>query len=406
MKRRVVISGFGLASPIGNDADTVLAALKAGRSGISAQPEFAEKGMFSQVAGVPSRHDLQLPERKARRFMADAALYGWHAVSQAIAHARLPDHVLRHPRTGLLMGSGVGSAQQLIEAMAIREKRGIERLTPYYVPQIMGNTVAANLSTALGIQGISYGVTSACASSAHAIGHAFEQIQLGKQDVMLAGGAEEVGWHSALLFDVMGVLASGHNHDPAVASRPYHQDRDGFVIAGGGGVLVLEALEHALARKAPIIAELVGYGACCDGVDMVSPSGEGAKRCMSLALADAGLSHVDYVNTHATGTEQGDMVEIAAMQAVFGKDLPAFSSTKGLTGHAIGAAGVLEMIFSLQMIAHRFIAATPLHSAVDPDLAGLPLVSKTTACPLGAIMCNSFGFGGTNASLIISTAGL
>ena len=406
MKRRVVISGFGLASPIGNDADTVLAALKAGRSGISAQPEFAEKRMFSQVAGVPSRHDLLLPERKARRFMADAALYGWHAASQAIAHARLPDTVLRHPRTGLLMGSGVGSAQQLIEAMAIREKRGIERLTPYYVPQIMGNTVAANLSTGLGIQGVSYGVTSACASSAHAIGHAFEQIQFGKQDVMLAGGAEEVGWHSALLFDVMGVLASRHNDDPAVASRPYHQDRDGFVIAGGSGVLVLESLEHALARKAPIIAELIGYGVSSDGADMVSPSGEGAERCMRLALADAGLSRVDYINTHATGTVQGDLVELAAMQAVFGADMPAFSSTKGLTGHAMGAAGVLEMIFSLQMLTHGFIAASPMYGDADAALSGLPLIVRSTSQELSTAMCNSFGFGGTNASLIISTARL
>lgn len=406
MKRRVVISGFGLASPIGNDADSVLAALKAGRSGISAQPEFAEKHMFSQVAGVPLRHDLLLPERKARRFMADAALYGWHAASQAIAHARLPDTVLRHPRTGLLMGSGVGSAQQLIEAMAIREARGIERLTPYYVPQIMSNTVAANLSTCLGIQGISYGVTSACASSAHAIGHAFEQIQFGKQDVMLAGGAEEVSWHSALLFDVMGVLASGHNHNPAVASRPYHQDRDGFVIAGGGGVLVLEALEHALARKAPIIAELIGYGASSDGADMVSPSGEGAERCMRLALADAGLPSIDYVNTHATGTAQGDLVELAAMQAVYGTGMPAFSSTKGLTGHAIGAAGVLEMIISLQMLTHGFIAASHMHGQADAALTGFPLITRETSRPLATIMCNSFGFGGTNASLIVSTARL
>lgn len=376
MKRRVVVSGYGLASPIGNDEATALVALRDGRSGIAARPDFAEQGMSSRVAGAPRRDDIALPPRKLQRFMADAALYGWHAAQQAIAQARLPASVLRHPRTGLVVGSGVGSAARLSEAMAILASRGIQRLTPYYVPQIMGNTVSANLATHLGIQGLSLGVTSACATSAHAIGYAFEQIQFGKQDVMLAGGAEEVSWQSAVLFDVMGVL-------------------------------VLEALEHALARKAPIIAELAGYAAGSDGHSMVAPSGAGAERCMRLALADAGLERVDYINTHATGTQQGDRVEVEAVQAVFGADaVPAFSSTKGLTGHAIAAAGAMEAIFSLQMMSHGFVAGSPQYGALDDCLAGLPLVRRVRPARLDSVLCNSFGFGGANACLVFSRAAL
>ncbi|MBN3005044.1 beta-ketoacyl-ACP synthase I [Chromobacterium alkanivorans] len=407
MKRRVVVSGYGLASPIGNDEATALAALRDGRSGIAARPDFAEQGMSSRVAGAPRRDDIALPPRKLQRFMADAALYGWHAAQQAIAQARLPASVLRHPRTGLVVGSGVGSAARLSEAMAILASRGIQRLTPYYVPQIMGNTVSANLATHLGIQGLSLGVTSACATSAHAIGYAFEQIQFGKQDVMLAGGAEEVSWQSAVLFDVMGVLAAGDAAAPEASSRPYHADRDGFVIAGGAGVLVLEALEHALVRKAPIIAELAGYAAGSDGHSMVAPSGAGAERCMRLALADAGLERVDYINTHATGTQQGDRVEVEAVQAVFGADaVPAFSSTKGLTGHAIAAAGAMEAIFSLQMMSHGFVAGSPQYGALDDCLAGLPLVRRVRAARLDSVLCNSFGFGGANACLVFSRAAL
>lgn len=401
IKRRVVVSGFGLTSPIGNDPDAVLLALREGASGISVQPSFAERGLLSQVAGVPARDDLLLPPRKVRRFMADAPLYAWHAAQQAVAQAALSTSVLQHPRTGLVMGSGVGSTEKVAEAMLTLEARGITRLTPFYVPQVMGNTVAANLATHMGIRGLSLGVTSACATSAHAIGYAFEQIQFGKQDVMLAGGAEEVSWPSAVLFDVMGVLTAQHNRQPEQASRPYHADRDGFVIAGGAGVLVLEALEHAQARKAPIMAELVGYGASSDGVDMVAPSGDGAVRCMQAALADAGLQEVDYINTHATGTQQGDLSEVLAIQSVFDA-VPAFSSTKGLTGHAIAAAGVLEAIFSLLMMRHGFVAASPAHAEMDPVLHGLPLVQRARSMTLNRVLCNSFGFGGTNASLVFA----
>ncbi|WP_024304119.1 beta-ketoacyl synthase N-terminal-like domain-containing protein [Pseudogulbenkiania sp. MAI-1] len=401
--RRVVVTGIGMVSCIGHEAATVTHALRTGRSGVSHRPEFAQAGMASQVAGVPDIARLPLPPRKLRRFMSDAALYGWQAARQALDDAALPAHRLSHPRTGLIVGSGVGSTALVVEAHALHADKGMAKVPPYTVPQVMGSTVSANLAAAFAIQGVSYGLTSACATSAHCLGHACELIQFGKQDVMIAGGAEEVGWHSAMLFDAMGVLAPGGNDHPAHASRPYDRSRNGFVIAGGAGVLVLEELEHALARGAPIYAELAGYGATCDGDSMVNPSGDGALRAMRLALGERPRHEVDYVNTHATGTERGDLVEVEALCRLFDGTPPAFSSTKALTGHAIGAAGALEAAFSLLMLRHGFIAPSANIATPDPALAGLPLVTALCERPLSSVLCNSFGFGGTNASLLFST---
>ncbi len=399
--KRVVVTGLGMVSCIGNDRTTVTAALRNGRSGLSAQPAFAEAGMRSRVAGVPDTRTLPLPERKLRRFMSEAALYGWQAAVAAIEDARLDSARVSHPRTGLIVGSGVGSTMGMMEAMRAHGERGMERILPYVVPQVMGSTVSANLASALSIKGVSYGLTSACATSAHCIGHAAELIQLGKQDVVIAGGAEEVSWHSAMLFDAMGVLAEAGNANPAQASRPYHRQRDGFVIAGGAAVLILESLEHALARKAPILAELSGYGATSDGAGMVNPSGEGAERAMRLALGGV-QQPPDYINTHATGTEQGDMVEVDALRKVFGEEVPNFSSTKALTGHAIAASGSLESCFCLLMMENGFMAATANLDEVDADMADAPVLTRLREAPVETALCNSFGFGGTNASLLFS----
>jgi len=399
--RRVVVTGLGLVSPIGNDVSTVIQALRIGQSGVTYQPDFASVGMSSHVAGVPKLNGLIEPSRKVRRFMANAALYAWHAAQSALADARLSSTTISHPRTGLVIGSGQGSSEQLAQMHTIRANQGMEKVLPYAIPRVMGSTVSANLSTGLGIQGISYGMTSACATSAHCIGHAAELIQFGKQDVMLAGGAEEVSWHSAMLFDAMGALATQRNAQPKAASRPYDAQRDGFVVAGGAAVFVLESLEHALARKATIYAELVGYGATSDGIGMVHPSGDGAYRAMKLAKDEAKLN-VDYVNTHATGTQQGDMVEVEAMRKLFDEKLPLFSSTKGLTGHAIGAAGALESAFCLFMMREGFVVPSVNIDTLEPALAGLPLVTQYSEQAIGTTMCNSLGFGGTNASLIFS----
>jgi 3-oxoacyl-[acyl-carrier-protein] synthase-1 len=357
---------------------------------------------------VPDLTGEPAPPRKQDRFMADAARYGWLAMRRAIDDAALAESQISHPRTGLVVGSGNGSAEQMVAANQLVAERGIEKLLPYSVPQVMGSTVAANLSTAFGIQGVSYGMTSACATSAHCIGHAAELIQLGKQDLVFAGGAEEVGGASAVLFDAMGVLASSRNDVPESASRPYDTGRDGFAIAGGAAVLVLESLKHALARKANIYAELVGYGATCDGVGMVHPGGDGAERAMRLALLEAKLpaSAIDYVNTHATGTPQGDPLELLAMQQIFGVDMPPFSSTKGLTGHAIGASGALELSFCLLMMREGFVAGAVNIDQPDVSVAGLPLLRATRNQPVQTVLCNSFGFGGTNAALVVSTANL
>lgn len=361
-------------------------------------PEYVRLGLRSQIAGLPDLSGLPTIDRKLRRFMGDGAIYAYHALRYAVGDAELAPDRISHPRTGLIVGSGAGSTVNHIEAIDLYRRQGPGRVPPYVVPRAMGNTVSACLATSFGIKGTSYGITSACATSAHSIGHAMELIASGKQDVVFAGGAEEVSWTNTLMFDAMGALSSGYNATPARASRPYDRGRDGFVIAGGAGVLVLEALEHARARRAQIYAEIVGYGACSDGSDMVVPSQDGVERVMRLALEN--VERVDYVNTHGTATPIGDLVEVEAMNAVFGGDIPRFSSTKGLTGHAIAAGGAQEAIYSLLMMRHGFIAGSANIDTLDPALDGLPLVRETLATKLDTVMSNSFGFGGTNASLI------
>jgi 3-oxoacyl-[acyl-carrier-protein] synthase-1 len=397
MSRRVVITGMGLVSCLGHRLDEVSAALFAGRSGIRFVPDYAERGLRSQVAGIPLTDGIAPVERRYRRFMGDAALHAYMAMRDAIEDASLADSVIRHPRCGIVAGSGVGSPLQHHLAMQTALTTGAHKVSPYTVPQVMGSTVSAVLSTAFGITGVSYSISSACATSAHCIGNAMELIQSGKQDVMFAGGAEELAWTIALPFDAMGALSSTYNATPEAASRPYDRSRDGFVIAGGAGMLVLEELDHARQRGARIHAELAGYGATSDGFDMLAPTAEGAARAMRQALAGA---VPDYVNTHATSTPVGDLVEVEAMQSVFEDGVPAFSSTKGLTGHPIGAAGVHEAIYTLLMMRDGFITGSPTLSDPDPLLADLPLVTHSRRQPIDLALSNSFGFGGTNACLL------
>lgn len=402
-RRRVVITGMGIVSCLGNDTNDIARALRGGRSGVRHLPEYAELGLRSQVAGVPDLSREPPVDRKLRRFMGDAALMAWHAAQRAIDDAALDSRRLAHPRTGVVVGSGVGSPFEHIQAIDTLKERGLSKVLPYMVPRVMGNTTAATLSTALGTQGVSYSMVSACASGAHSIGHAAELIQWGKQDAVLAGGAEELRWTSTVLFDAMGALSTGFN-DPT-ASRPYDVRRDGFVIAGGAGVLVLESLEHAQARGARIHAELVGYGACSDGADMVSPSATGAARAMRLALDDAGPRRIDYINTHGTSTRVGDIIELDAIREVFAtlpSPMPLISSTKGLTGHPIAAAGAHEAIYALLMLRDGFVAGSAHVTDLDPACAGLPIQQHTVEANLETIMSNSFGFGGTNVSLILS----
>jgi 3-oxoacyl-[acyl-carrier-protein] synthase I len=396
--RRVVVTGLGIISCLGNEIDRVAAALRDARSGIAFVEEYAQLGFRSHIAGIPQIAELPPVERKLRRFMGEGAVYAFHAMNSAIANAALTDASVAHPCSGLIVGSGVGSTVNHIEAVDVLRTKGAAKVPPYMVPRVMGNTVSACLATAFNIKGVSYSIASACATSAHAIGNGMELIASGKQDVMFVGGAEEVCWPNTLLFDAMGALSGGYNATPTRASRPYDVARDGFVIAGGAGILVLEALEHALQRGARIYAEVVGYGACSDGLDMVAPSQDGAARAMQLALQEIGP--VDYINTHGTATPVGDMVEVAAMRTVFGNAMPRFSSTKALTGHAIAAAGAHEAIYSLLMMRDRFIAGSANIDTPEPALDGLPLVRTSTPAQINTVMSNSFGFGGTNASLI------
>lgn len=397
--RRVVVTGYGLVSCLGNDAARVSQALREGHSGIRHQADYAELGLGSQVAGVPDLAGEPPIPRRLRRYMGDAAQYAWHAASKAVAHAKLARATLASPRTGVVAGSGVGSPFVHVQSIDILRKQGINKVPPYCVPQVMGSSVSATLSTAFGTQGVSFSISSACATSSHCLGQAAELIRSGKQDVVLAGGAEEVRWTSSALFDAMGALSTRFNETPPQASRPYDRDRDGFVIAGGAGVLVLESLAHARARGAQIFAELAGYGACSDGADMVLPSPKGAARAMRLALDEAGAK-IDYINTHATSTPAGDAEEVRAMMQLFGENLPPFSSTKGLTGHAIGAAGAQEAIYCLLMMQDGFIAGSANCVHPDPVLVGLPLVRESLTARLETVMSNSFGFGGTNACLV------
>lgn len=398
--KRAVITGLGIVSSIGNDQQQVLESLRAGRSGIKASQEFADMGLRSQVWGQIEIDTAALIDRKALRFMGDAAAYAYISMQQAIEDAGLTPEQVSNFRTGLVVGSGGASSKTQIEAADTLREKGVKRVGPYAVPKTMSSTCSACLATPFEIKGVNYSISSACATSAHCIGHAVELIQLGKQDIIFAGGGEEVHWTLAMEFDAMGALSTKYNETPELASRTYDADRDGFVISGGGGILVVEELEHALARGAKIYAEIVGYGATSDGYDMVAPSGEGAVRCMEMAMKDV-KGPIDYVNTHGTSTPVGDVKELGAIQQVFGGKSPAISATKAMTGHALGAAGVHEAIYSLLMMEHNFIAPSININTLDEAAAGLNIVTKATEAKLTTVMSNSFGFGGTNATLVM-----
>jgi 3-oxoacyl-[acyl-carrier-protein] synthase-1 len=399
--KRVVITGLGVVSCLGNDRASVAASLREMRPGIRFMPEYKELGFRSQVAG-PAEIDLDARiDRKQRRFQADASAFAHVAMADAIADAGLDAAAISNPRIGVIAGSGGGSCANQVEAADLLRAKGVRRVGPYMVTRTMCSTVSANLSTAFGIRGVNYSLSSACATSAHCIGAAMEQIQLGKQDIVFAGGGEELHWTQTMLFDAMGALSSRYNDTPLRASRAYDADRDGFVIAGGGGMVVVESLEHAQARGARILAEVVGYGATSDGADMVAPSGEGAARCMRQALDMAGDAPIDYLNTHGTSTPVGDVAELGAMKEVFGAKVPPFSSTKSLSGHSLGAAGVHEAIYCLLMMEHGFIAGSANIDNLDPAAEGMPIVRATRDARLDTVMSNSFGFGGTNATLIL-----
>lgn len=399
--RRVVVTGLGIVSCLGNDRHQVLDALKAGRSGIRFKDEYAERGFRSHVAGVVDIDLEPLIDRKLRRFMGDAAAYAYVSMAQAVEDSGLTPEQVSHERTGLIAGSGGASSANQVEAADVLREKGLRRVGPYRVTRTMGSTVSACLATPFKIKGINYSISSACATSAHCIGSAVEQIQLGKQDVVFAGGGEEEHWTLSCLFDAMGALSTQYNATPDKASRPYDQARDGFVIAGGGGMLVLEELEHAKARGAKIYAEVTGYGATSDGHDMVAPSGEGAARCMRQAMATVN-GDIDYINTHGTSTPVGDVAELKAIRAVFGDQTPAMSSTKSLTGHSLGATGVQEAIYSLLMMENDFIAASANVENLDEQAAGFDIVTqRRDNTPIKRVLSNSFGFGGTNACLVL-----
>ncbi|MEO7251745.1 MAG: beta-ketoacyl-ACP synthase I [Arenimonas sp.] len=398
--KRVVITGLGLVSCLGNDRATVATSLRESRSGIRAIPEYAELGFRSQVGGEPQIDLESRIDRKQRRFMGDASAFAYISMADAIADAGLEAGQTSDPRIGVIAGSGGGSCANQVEAADLLRAKGVRRVGPYMVTRTMCSTVSANLATAFGIRGVNYSISSACATSAHCIGAAMEQIQLGKQDLILAGGGEELHWSQTVLFDAMGALSSKYNATPERASRAYDAARDGFVIAGGGGMVVVEELEHAQRRGARILAEIVGYGATSDGADMVAPSGEGAARCMRQALATIEGS-IDYLNTHGTSTPVGDLAELGAMREVFGGNIPPFSSTKSLSGHSLGAAGVHEAIYCLLMMEQGFIAGSANIEQLDPAAEGFPVVRQSRDAQLSTVMSNSFGFGGTNASLVL-----
>ncbi|AWC94762.1 TPA: beta-ketoacyl-ACP synthase I [Morganella morganii subsp. morganii] len=398
--KRAVITGLGIISSIGNNREEVLASLREGRSGITFSEEFKEIGMRSQVWGNVKLDTAGLIDRKTARFMSDASVYAYLSMEQAIADSGLTEEQVSHYRTGVVAGSGGGSPRtQAIAADGMRAK-GLRGVGPYLVPRAMASGVSANLATPFKIKGVNYSISSACSTSAHCIGHAVELIQLGKQDVVFAGGGEELCWEMSCEFDAMGALSTKYNETPDKASRTYDQGRDGFVIAGGGGMVVVEELEHALARGAHIYAEVVGYGATSDGADMVAPSGEGAVRCMQMAMH--GLdTPVDYINTHGTSTPVGDTKELEAIREVFGDHTPALSATKAMTGHSLGAAGVHEAIYSLLMLEHGFIAPSINVENLDEKAEGMAIITEPTERKLTTVMSNSFGFGGTNATLVM-----
>ncbi len=400
--KRVVITGFGIVSCLGNDKQAVTESLREGRSGIKFQQEYKDMGMRSHVAGSI---DIDLDEhidRKIKRFMGGAAAYTYIAMKQAIEDSGLTEDQVSNPRTGLIMGSGGGSPENQVAAADTLREKGIRRVGPYMVTRTMSSTISACLATPFKIKGVNYSISSACATSTHCIGTGMEQIQLGKQDIVFAGGGEEEHWAMSMLFDGMGALSSKYNETPDKASRTYDADRDGFVIAGGGGVVVLEELEHALARGATIYAEVVGYGATSDGKDMVAPSGEGAVRCMQMAMSTVDAP-IDYINTHGTSTPVGDVAETGAIKEVFGENIPPFSSSKSLCGHSLGASGVQEAIYCMLMMQNNFIQASANVETIDEKVEGMPVVtSRVDNAELNTVLSNNFGFGGTNASLVLS----
>ena len=409
MTRRVVVTGLGIVSSLGNNKKEVQDSLYHARSGIKFQPEYEAHGLRSHVAGSIDLDFSELIDRKLLRFMAKGHVYAWLAMQEAIEDANLPIELVSNIRTGLIVGAGGTSTESMLEGTDTIREKGIRRVGPYMVTKTMSSGVAACLATGAQIKGINYSISSACSTSAHCIGNAYEQIQYGKQDIVFAGGAEEEHWTMSFLFDAMGALSSKYNATPEKASRTYDLNRDGFVIAGGGGILVLEEYEHAKARNAKIYAEVVGYGATSDGFDMVAPSGEGAKRCMELALQ--GISQVDYMNTHGTSTPVGDVKELEAIRAVFADQkygpMPHIASTKSLSGHALGAAGVNEAIYSLIMMENKFIAPSVNIDELDPLAKDLPIVTKRIDnIEVKTAISNSFGFGGTNACLVFSTKNL
>jgi len=401
--RRVVVTGMGIVSCLGKNKEEVLTSLQEGKSGISHQPEYAELGFKSHIAGSIDMDFSEVIDRKLLRFMGDSAAYSYLSMQEAIADAGLTDDQVSNVRTGLIAGSGGASAANIVEAADGMRAKGLRRVGPYRVTRTMGSTVSACLATPFKIKGVNYSITSACSTSAHCIGNAMELIQLGKQDVIFAGGGEELHWTQTVLFDAMGALSSKYNDAPETASRAYDANRDGFVIAGGGGMLVIEELEHAKARGAKIYAELVGYGATSDGHDMVAPSGEGAARCMQQAMGTIGDLSIDYINAHGTSTPAGDIQELKAVKEVFGDNCPRVTSTKSLSGHSLGAAGVQEAVYSLLMQENNFIAASANITELDEGADGMPIVTeKQEGVDLTTIMSNSFGFGGTNASLVFT----
>ncbi|MBN4053965.1 beta-ketoacyl-ACP synthase I [Haliea sp. AH-315-K21] len=398
--RRVVVTGMGIVSCLGLDKESVTESLRTGKSGISYRPDYEEMGMRSHVAGAVEIDFSEHIDRKALRFMGSAAAYAYISMDRAIADAGLTEDQVSNIRTGIIMGSGGTSTQDQIEAVDILREKGLRRVGPYRVTRTMGSTVSACLATPFKIKGVNYSISSACSTSAHCIGNAMELIQLGKQDMVFAGGGESEHWSLSCMFDAMGALSTKRNESPDKASRAYDVDRDGFVIAGGGGTLVIEELEHALARGATIYAELTGYGATSDGYDMVAPSGEGAVRCMQMAMATSNKT-IDYINAHGTSTPVGDTQEIKAVKEVFGANIPTINSTKSLSGHSLGAAGVQESIYSLLMMENNFIAASANIENLDPEFEGVPIARKRLDdVTLNTVMSNSFGFGGTNATLI------
>jgi 3-oxoacyl-[acyl-carrier-protein] synthase-1 len=400
--RRVAVTGIGIVSAIGNNANEVLASLREAKSGVSAAPEYAELGFRCQVHARPDIDWQSMVDRRAARFLAAGTAYAHLSMEQAIADAGLTEAEVSHDLTGLIVGSGGPSTHSIVEAADVARAKGVKRIGPFAVPKAMSSGPSATLATWFKIRGINFSISSACATSTHCIGAGAEQIALGKQDIVFAGGCEEVDWTLSALFDAMGAMSSRFNDRPTAASRAYDVDRDGFVIAGGAGVVVLEALERAKARGARIYGEIVGYAANSDGFDMVAPSGEGAARCMRLALGQAGGRKIDYLNPHGTATEVGDLREMEAVREVFGEAAPLISSTKSLTGHSLGAAGAQEAIYSLLMMQNGFVCESANIETLDPAFEGLPIVRHRVDQPVGTVMSNSFGFGGTNGCLVMS----